>query len=96
MASSIASLAIAGFMAELTLGRPTGFGLPWDKWGGGGGAAGSGAVQTVVEVAEAEEGEGEDGLSEMLSFSDAVFLNMSSSSAASHLVWEKQRAEKRQ
>lgn len=47
-------------------------------------------------MAEAEEGEGEDGLSEMLSFSDAVFLNMSSSSAASHLVWEKQRAEKRQ
>lgn len=98
MASSIASLAKAGFMAGLALGCATVLGLPWGKTGGGGGGAnmgaggagGGGEVKTgeAVQVAE-----GEGGGCAPLSSSADTFLNLSSSSAASDLVCRTQRSE---
>ncbi len=98
MASSIASLAEAGFMGALALEYDTVLGLPWgDKGGGGGGTimgagggCGNGAKTGEGEVQVKEggegEGEGEGGGSALLSSSEA-FLNFSTSCAAIDLVW---------
>lgn len=96
MASSIASLANAGFMAALEpLGCVAVLGLSWNCTGGGGGGGaitgtggGGGGVKTGVE---GERG-GEEGGSALLSSSEA-FLNLSSSSAASDWVWRTQRSK---
>lgn len=97
MASSIASLAKAGFMPWIALGCATVLGLPWGKTGGGGGGAimgagggggGSDGVKTGAQVKE-----GEEGGPALLSSSEATFLNFSSSSAASDLVCRTQRSE---
>lgn len=99
MASSIASLAMAGFMAVLELGCATVLGLPWGKTGGGGGCAiigagggGGGGVKTGREVQVKEGEEGKYGGPALLSSSE-VFLNFSSSSAASDFVCETQKSE---
>lgn len=92
MASSIASLAKPGFMGVLALGCATIVGLPCGKTGGGGGGAntggGGGGVKTgEVQVKEGGEVEEEEGRSVLFSSSEATFLNFSSSSAASDLVF---------
>lgn len=98
MASSIASLAKAGFTGVLALGCATVLSLPWGKTGGGGGGAtmgaggggGGGGVKTGGEV---EVKEGEEGGLARLSSTEATFLNFSSSSAASDLTCRTQRGE---
>lgn len=83
MASSIASLAKAGFMRALALGCATVLGLAWGKTGGGGGGAfmgaggggGGGGVKTGGEV---QVKEGEERGPALLSSSEA-FLDFSSS-----------------
>lgn len=100
MASSIASLARAGFMGVLALGCAAALGLPLGKTGGGGGGAtigaggrdgGGGGIKTVgeVEVGAVEE----EGGSALLASSEAAFRNFSSSSVASDLVFRTQRSE---
>lgn len=98
MASSIASLAKAGFIGTLALGCATVvLGLLWGKTRGGGGGAimgaggGGGGVKTGGEQVK-EGGQGEEGEFGLLSSSEA-FLNFSSSSAASDLVCRTQRSE---
>lgn len=96
MASSIASLAKAGFMGVLALGCVIVLGLPLGKTGGGGGGANMGAggvgIKTV-EVEVIEEGVEQEGGSALPSFSEAAFLNFSSSAPASDLVCRTQRSE---
>ena len=96
MASSMASLAIPGFMGLLALGCATMVGLPCGRSGGGGGGANMGGGGSRVETGEVEVKEGgeeELGRSALLSSSEATFLNFSSSPAASDLVCWGQRSE---
>lgn len=88
MASSMASLAKPGFKGVLALGCATMVGLPCGREGGGGGGAnmGDGGGVRIGEVEVKEGGEDEGGRSALLSFSEAIFLNFSSSPAASDLV----------
>lgn len=88
-------------MGALALGGATVLGLPWGKTGGGGGGAimgacgggggGGGGVKTGGAVHVNEGGKGEEGGPALLSSTEA-FLNFSSSSPASDLIW---RTEKR-
>lgn len=99
MASSIASLAKTGFLEVLALV----LGLPWGKTGGGGGGAnmgaggggGGGGVKTggEVQVKDGGEGDGEGVGPAPLSSTEATFLNLSSSPAASDLVCRTQKSE---
>lgn len=97
MASSIASLAKAGFIGELALDLDTVLGLTSDKTGGGGGSAimggggGDGGDAGEVHVKEGEKGDEEGPV--LFSTTEAI-LNFCSSTAASDLVWRTQRSEK--
>lgn len=89
MASSIASLARAGFPGAFAFECGTELVLPWGKTGAGGGGAivGAGGGGGCVKRAEVQvKFSGEEGELGLLSSSDANFLNFSSSWAAADLT----------
>lgn len=88
MASSMASLANAGFMGVLVFGYATDLGLAWGKTGGGGGGAvmaAEGGGELKTREAQVKDEDVED--PRCLSSSEATSLNFSSSLAASDLVF---------
>lgn len=95
IASSIASLARAGFLGAFAFECGTELVLPWGKTGAGGGGAiiggggGGGCVKRGEVQVKFSGEEGELGL--LLSSSDANFLNFSSSRAAADLTCHTER-----